>query len=62
MGCQTKIAKKIVDKSGDHLLPVKGNQKKLQSALDGIFPINRLEDKDTEAYSTSDKGQSLYAC
>ena len=56
MGCQTKIAKKIVDKGGDYLLPVKGNQKKLQSALDGIFSIHRLEDKETEAYSTSEKG------
>ncbi len=56
MGCQTKIAKKIVDKGGNYLLPVKGNQKKLQSALDGIFSINRLEDKETEAYSTSEKG------
>jgi predicted transposase YbfD/YdcC len=50
-----KIAKKIVDKGGDYLLPVKGNQGKLQSALVGIFSIHRLEDKETEAYSTSEK-------
>ena len=56
MGCQTKIAKKIVDKGGNYLLPVKGNQKKLKMALDGIFSINRLEAKETEAYSTSEKG------
>ncbi len=56
MGCQTKIAKKIVDKGGDYLLPVKGNQERLQKALDGIFSINRLESKETEAYTTSEKG------
>jgi len=56
MGCQTKIAKKIVDKGGDYLLPVKGNQKKLQSALDGIFSISRLEAKETETYTSSEKG------
>ena len=26
IGCQTKIARKIVDKGRDYLLPVKGNQ------------------------------------
>ena len=56
MGTQTKIAKKIVNKGGDYLLPVKGNQKKLQSALHDIFSISRLEAKETEAYSTSEKG------
>ncbi len=56
MGCQTKIAKKIVDKGGNYLLPVKDNQKRLQSALDSIFSINRLESNKTETYSTSEKG------
>jgi len=56
MGCQTKIAKKIVDKGGDYLLPVKGNQERLQTALQNIFSINRLELKETETYSTSEKG------
>jgi len=56
MGCQTKIAKKIVDKGGDYLLPVKGNQERLQTALDGIFSIGRLELPETEAYTTKEKG------
>jgi predicted transposase YbfD/YdcC len=56
IGCQTKIAKKIVDKSGDYLLPVKGNQERLQTALDGIFSIGRLELPETEAYTTKEKG------
>ena len=56
MGCQTKIAKKIVDKGGDYLLPVKGNQERLQKALNKIFSINRLESQETEVYITSEKG------
>ena len=56
MGCHTKIAKKIVDKGGDYLLPVKGNQKRLQTAVDNIFSITRLEAKETESYTTSEKG------
>ncbi len=56
MGCHTKIAKKIVDKGGNYLLPVKGNQKRLQKALDSIFSIARLEAKETESYTTSEKG------
>lgn len=56
MGCQTKIAKKIVDKGGDYLLPVKGNQERLQKALDSIFSINRLESAETETYTTAEKG------
>ena len=56
MGCQTKIAKKIVDKGGDYLLPVKGNQERLQKALKKIFSISRLELKETETYTTSEKG------
>jgi predicted transposase YbfD/YdcC len=56
MGCQTKIAKKIVDKGGDYLLPVKGNQERLQKALNNLFSISRLEAKETETYTTSEKG------
>jgi predicted transposase YbfD/YdcC len=55
IGCLTKIAKKIVDKSGDYLLPVKGNQERLQTALDDIFSIARLELPETEAYTTKEK-------
>ena len=56
MGCQTKIAKKIVDKGADYLLPVKGNQARLKKALDSIFSISRLEGSENVSYSTSEKG------
>ena len=58
MGYQTKIAKKIVDKGGDYLLPVKGNQERLQKALNNIFSNSRLEAKETETYTTSEKGHT----
>ena len=37
MGCQTKIAKMIVDQGGDYLLAVKGNQSKLARAVQALF-------------------------
>jgi hypothetical protein len=39
-------------------LSVKGNQERLQTALDGIFSIGRLElpETETEAYTTKEKG------
>ncbi len=42
MGCQTKIAKKIVDKGCDYLLAVKGNQGRLFTKLNEIFNVHRL--------------------
>jgi predicted transposase YbfD/YdcC len=33
MGCQSAIAQQIVDAKGDYVLPVKGNQPKLQDAV-----------------------------
>ena len=37
MGCQKNIATKIVNKDADYLLPVKGNQKSLEGALNKVF-------------------------
>lgn len=37
MGCQTEIAAKIVDKGGDYLLAVKGNQESLYRAVRGAM-------------------------
>ncbi len=55
-----------MDKGGNYLLPVKGNQKKLQLELvDSIFSSNRLEGNKTETYSTSEKRYSclsLHGC
>ena len=35
--CQTETAKLIIDKGGDYILPVKGNQKNLHTALEETF-------------------------
>ena len=37
MGCQTSIAKKIVDKGGDYVLSLKGNQGKLADEVENYF-------------------------
>ncbi|QZE13840.1 ISAs1 family transposase [Halosquirtibacter laminarini] len=37
MGCQTEIANKILEKEGDYILQVKGNQKKTKEELDIQF-------------------------
>ena len=43
MGCQTAIAAKIVDRGGDYVLPVKGNQGLLEQAVTDYF-LDHLED------------------
>lgn len=37
IGCQTEIAQKILDRGGDYLLAVKGNQEKLAEAMREFF-------------------------
>ena len=37
IGCQTEIARKILDRGGDYLLAVKDNQKDLADALREFF-------------------------
>ncbi len=39
MGCQKKIAQKILDKNDDYLLAVKGNQGRLEQAFNDYFDI-----------------------
>ena len=46
IGTQTKIAKQIVDGEGDYVLPVKGNQGKLQQAVEEY--VNQQMDNDFE--------------
>ena len=46
MGCQTEIAEKIVEKGGDYLLALKGNQTGLKRGvwkrfLEGVQPIQK---------------------
>lgn len=47
MGCQTKIAEKIIDKKADYVLAVKGNQKKLHKDIKNAFVI---ADDDSSPY------------
>ncbi|EJE8543822.1 ISAs1 family transposase, partial [Vibrio vulnificus] len=55
MGCQKKIAQKILDKEADYLLAVKGNQGMLEQAFDDYFRMDMLHDFDGSAYSTQEK-------
>jgi len=43
IGCQKEIAKAIVTQEGDYILPVKGNQGNLESAIEAVFH-DHLED------------------
>lgn len=54
MGCQKKIAQKIVDKGADYLLAVKGNQGKLENQFNEYFDVSMLQDFDGDSYSTQD--------
>jgi len=56
MGCQTKIAKQVVDGGGDYLLAVKGNQPKLLAAMDKVFSISKLESATENVLSQTEKG------
>lgn len=55
MGCQKKIAQKILDKEADYLLAVKGNQGMLEQAFDNYFRMEMLQDFDGSSYSTQGK-------
>jgi len=59
MGCQKKIAKKIVDAGGDYVLAVKGNQEKLHQAITAHFDQLHEEDfpsNDCRRHRTQTKG------
>ncbi len=55
MGCQKKIAQKVLDKEADYLLAVKGNQGMLEQAFDDYFRMVMLQDFDGSSYSTQEK-------
>ncbi|WPC73040.1 ISAs1 family transposase [Vibrio porteresiae] len=55
MGCQRKIAQKIVDKSADYLLAVKGNQGSLEQAFNDYYKPSMLMKFDGDSYSSQDK-------
>jgi predicted transposase YbfD/YdcC len=59
MGCQKKIAKKIVDSQADYVLAVKDNQPKLHEAIKDIFSEEREGDllqMQVRQHQTSEKG------
>lgn len=58
-GCQTKIAKKIIDEGGDYLLALKGNQKGLKEDVETFFQdclINDWSHVDFERCESVEKG------
>jgi predicted transposase YbfD/YdcC len=59
MGCQRKIAQKIVNKEADYVLAVKANQERLLHAFQRHFPADRIfqsGNKELDTYQTSEKG------
>lgn len=57
MGCQKKIAQKILEKNADYLLAVKGNQGRLEQAFDNYFDMSMLQKHDGDSYSTQEKSR-----
>ena len=49
MGCQKKIAEKIVEKKADYLFSLKGNQETLHEDVKDFFN-HELDEKDFERY------------
>ncbi|MGR5222733.1 ISAs1 family transposase [Vibrio parahaemolyticus] len=57
MGCQKKIAQKIIEKNADYLLAVKGNQGRLEQAFDDYFHMGMLQSYDGDSFSTQEKSR-----
>jgi len=59
MGCQKDIAEKIVDRGGDYVLALKGNQGSLFESITTSFDgcsATVLEERASDSYSTIEKG------
>ncbi len=59
MGCQTEIARAIVDGGGDYILAVKGNQPTLSDGIEGYFLEHMSDDfarVDVSRHETKEKG------
>ncbi|WP_418641895.1 ISAs1 family transposase [Vibrio chaetopteri] len=56
MGCQKKIAQKILNKNADYLLAVKGNQKRLEEAISEIFNSRTINTFGGDKYVTQENG------
>lgn len=57
MGCQKQIVQKVLNKSADYLLAVKGNQGRLEQAFDNYFDMSMLQKHDGDSYSTQEKSR-----
>ncbi|NEX23396.1 ISAs1 family transposase [Thiorhodococcus mannitoliphagus] len=58
MGCQTKIAKQIIDRGGDYVLSLKGNQETLAAEVEEAFieaDANDYVDSDTDFVETVER-------
>lgn len=51
MGCQTEIAKDIINQKADYLLMVKGNQQNLKSQVEKLFDKTKPDDSNTQVDS-----------
>jgi predicted transposase YbfD/YdcC len=59
MGCQTKIARQIIDQGGDYVLSLKGNQETLAAEVEDAFieaDANDYADCDTDFIETVERG------
>jgi hypothetical protein len=61
IGTQTEIAKMIVERGGDYLLPVKENQGQLYEDLEKLFSIEEREGFITPGYTLSGKWTIIMA-
>src|SRR5262249_5287374 len=59
MGCQKKIAAKVVEQGGDYVLPVKGNQENLLKDIERTFELAgglAFEGVEHDIYETIERG------
>lgn len=59
MGCQTKIAEKIVERGGNYVLALKGNQETLAAEVEEAFidaDAKDYADLDSQVFETSERG------
>lgn len=62
MGCQHKIAEKIIEKEGDYLLAVKGNQKRLLESFQKHFSAGQIAQFNGDSYVTKEKSRDRKEC
>jgi len=61
MGCQKTIAKQIIEKEGDYVLALKGNQSGLQEAVEAVFQAADsvgYKDSSVDYFETSERSRN----